>query len=248
LGMAAEGIALDDVDLAVECDAGGPASEPQEGYEFEVVAQRGDDGLEPLGVDVMYRRHLFVMEVIAVKETGLVPRWNASRRERSNRVCHGDYIMAVNGRSGSVVEMVEALKCSGELRLLVRRLKYFEVFLERVPGQKLGLTIAKDCDALIVAVVSDEGVVPDWNRAHPDRQLLVGDTLLEAQQGFIGGRSTLVNILALEPAARIFTFEVNGVSGTPYCIMQVMAQEPPAPKLRIIAQRQGGVPHIAPAG
>lgn len=29
-------------------------------------------------------------------------------------------------RSGSVVEMVEALKCSGELRLLVRRLKYFE--------------------------------------------------------------------------------------------------------------------------
>mmetsp|Transcript_19453 Transcript_19453/g.56524 ORF Transcript_19453/g.56524 Transcript_19453/m.56524 type:complete len:228 (+) Transcript_19453:28-711(+) len=221
--MVADVLALDDVDLAVDSestgacasDDEGAAVEVWEGYDFEVVASREAHGTEPLGVDVICRKRFAAMEVVAVRERGAIPRWNANRGDASERVACGDYILAVNGRMGSIRGMVQALKWSAELHLLMRRSISFEVVLHRVPGQRLGITIAKESTSLVVAAVSDTGAVPDWNHANADRQLLCGDVLVEA----------------------------NGVSGASSAIMEVLAQDPPAPILRILARRQAGVKH-----
>ncbi|OLQ00996.1 hypothetical protein AK812_SmicGene16299 [Symbiodinium microadriaticum] len=107
-----------------------------------------------------------------------------------------DQLVAVNGEAGSKTELFGKLtqkkeSSEGHLELKFRRPKEVKAVLQRAPGrgnvdsfrspgQQLGFTINyfKSSIKLTVAGIDPEGLVPDWNVAHPDSKICLNDHII----------------------------------------------------------------------
>lgn len=166
---------------------------------FEISIERLEQS-EPLGMDVVYRKAVGMMEVIFVRDGGLIARWNSTASSLQDRILHGDFILSLNGRTGSIRSMVDGIKDELTLRLDVRRMSNFEVSLARDPEGKLGLTVKveKLSKYLIVLEILEGGPLQRWNAEHPDNAVRPGDIVLEVN-GLLGEAGDLAQAM-MDPA------------------------------------------------
>mmetsp|Transcript_13508 Transcript_13508/g.31783 ORF Transcript_13508/g.31783 Transcript_13508/m.31783 type:complete len:369 (-) Transcript_13508:14-1120(-) len=61
-----------------------------------------------------------------------------------------------------------------------QNLPTFSVVLEKTPTERLGIEIDVEYSYLLVTRVTPEGLVPSWNRAHPEQAVQTGDHIVGA--------------------------------------------------------------------
>eukprot|EP00439_Symbiodinium_sp_Y106_P051903 s1038_g6.t3 len=140
-----------------------------------------------------------------VKEVygGLIAHWNSTAGPEME-VKAFDQLVAVNGEAGSKSELFSKLTqkkeaSEGPLELKFRRPKEVKAVLQRAPGQQLGFTINyfKSSIKLTVAGIDPDGLVPDWNVAHPDAKICLNDHIIAIN----GLRDTAANMAGMLGAA-----------------------------------------------
>lgn len=164
--------------------------------DFQVRLTKRETG-EPLGIDVRLRADN--LKVISVRG-GLVADWNASAVSWRDEVRVGDRIMEMNGCRGTGKQLVEAMKDQPVLNMVVRRLNHFEVVLHRRADAMLGIHVLLETDHLVVTSVG-EGVVAEWNKAHEQEAVLMGDEIFEVNGVY--GDSERIKEAIMQPDANL---------------------------------------------
>lgn len=130
--------------------------------------------------------------VTTVKPVGLVAEHNADNVHEMLQP--GDVILAVNGKDTWDDMLSELTKCA-TLKFDVQRgthpsaaEKEFFAALDRTDGDMLGVALEKADKGAKVGEVKSEGLIPDWNRHHPDKAFKPGDEIvqLNTSAGFDG--------------------------------------------------------------
>ncbi|CAE7309152.1 ML4 [Symbiodinium natans] len=116
--------------------------------------------------------------VKAILEDGLLPDWNRSSPDKGLKPY--DKIFEVNGKAGSVEELQERIVASGEeLTLSVRRPEHRKISLERTASLGVKLHYKKSSRGVVINEILPEGLLQEWNDAHPSFQIAAGDRILE---------------------------------------------------------------------
>mmetsp|Transcript_34838 Transcript_34838/g.81371 ORF Transcript_34838/g.81371 Transcript_34838/m.81371 type:complete len:306 (-) Transcript_34838:170-1087(-) len=145
------------------------------GSEFMVKLDRSKG--DSLGIDVTHTDGVsLLVENITV---GLVLEYNCKNAEK--RVLAGDRVVEVNGVRGNVTKMLQECRQHQELSLTFLRapLGDFSVVLYKGEDRRLGVDVDHSNGAYLRVESISSGVVKDWNAAHPDRAVRVGDCIIE---------------------------------------------------------------------
>lgn len=135
--------------------------------------------------------------VKAILDDGLLPDWNRSDPERSVRPY--DKIFEVNGQAGTVEELQDRIVLSGEeLTLSVRRPEHREISLVR-EGNSLGVKLhyKKSSRGVVINEILPEGLLKNWNDAHPSLRIVPGDRIL-AIGGATSGAEDMTKMLSTD--------------------------------------------------
>jgi len=150
--------------------------------EFE-RAERESIGLTIIEISA---EHLLVQ---SVKEIGVVPSWNF--RNQNQAILPGDLITDVNGiresfPPGDAAEMLWIMQTSKQLRVSLKRPQGdFKATMQRKEGEQqkgVGVSILRSALGVKVHGLKDEGLIPDWNKAHqhmPEVQFEIGDEIID---------------------------------------------------------------------
>jgi len=156
---------------------------------------------EPLGIDLDIQDGMTAW-VIAVKP-GCVSSYNkfapAGRQVRT-----GDFIMAVNGAAGDASKLIEALNRDFRLELVIRRPVEFHVAVHRrQPDAPLGAEFPEmpTGNCLVINELA-QGLIQEWNEAHQNQCVKVGDRIVEVT-GHRGTAAELLRLLPAEPQLRM---------------------------------------------
>lgn len=108
---------------------------------------------------------------------GLVADWNKTCPPEL-QVCPDQYIMDVNGCTGSSAAMVARLKEDSKVTLTVRRPLHYQALISKQSGSVgLDLNYVVSGAGLLVLAIHD-GPVAEWNRAHPAQEVRKGDRIV----------------------------------------------------------------------
>merc|ERR1712039_902921 len=113
---------------------------------------------------------------------------------RDIRKC--DRIFEVNGIRGDAKDLLQAMKTSPRLELMVRRPKEYRMALKRKSADEaLGLKLLEDGDAIFVKGFEPDCLFEEWNKANWQQPVRKGDRLVEVN-GYRGYPSMLLTTMA----------------------------------------------------
>jgi len=156
-------------------------------HQFTVVLKKQSDS-DPLGLDVRVLKKKQVIEVVKVKEEGLIVRWNAEVSNPLDRVRAGDCIREINGTQGVTQAMLGIVATQLALKLVIVR-RHIEVTLTKGSSDELGVTVEPSLDSIAITHIQDTGLVRQWNEDHPQKAVQVGDSIVSANG--VGGDQML---------------------------------------------------------
>ncbi|CAK9104898.1 unnamed protein product [Durusdinium trenchii] len=122
-----------------------------------------------------------------VKEVygGLLQVWNSSCSP-AEMVQVNDRLIEVDGQQGSKTELCDRLQerkdaGDGVLELKFRRPREKKVVLSKTEGKEFGITLNyfKSASKVLIAGLDEDGLVQDWNLAHPETPVKRGDVIIE---------------------------------------------------------------------
>merc|ERR1712217_272549 len=88
----------------------------------------------------------------------------------------GDFIVMVNNKEGTEV-MLQEMKSSADLQLVVNRPLNFEVTIEK--KQSLGVDLDYCLTGVSLQILAvNLGPLNEWNKAHPDKEVLAKDRIM----------------------------------------------------------------------
>jgi len=156
---------------------------------------------EPLGIDLDIQDGTTAW-VMAVKP-GCVRSYNKFA-PAGRQVQAGDFIMAVNGAAGDASKLIEALHRDFRLELVIRRPVEFHVAVHRRQHDaSLGAEFPEmPTGKCLVIQELAEGLLQDWNEAHQNQCVQVGDRIVEVS-GHRGTAAELLRLLPVTPQLRM---------------------------------------------
>merc|ERR1712187_829830 len=107
-------------------------------------------------------------------------------------------ILEVDGIRTPAEAMVKKLQRRPVAKLLVERGNEFKVSLRKAAdclGMDVGCKATREC--LVIRSILEEGIVHDWNAAHPEKQLKAEDYIVEVN-GTRGPAKMLLDIMKCE--------------------------------------------------
>mmetsp|Transcript_86058 Transcript_86058/g.216643 ORF Transcript_86058/g.216643 Transcript_86058/m.216643 type:complete len:212 (-) Transcript_86058:192-827(-) len=144
--------------------------------EFPVVLEKASDSI-CMTIDSSDGLTLQVRGV----EPGPVTEWNkrhGNAIHRDIRKC--DRIFEVNGIRGDAKDLMQAMKTSPRLELMVRRPSEYRMAMKRKSiDEPLGLKLLEDGDAIFVKGFESGCLFEDWNKANWQQPVRKGDRLVE---------------------------------------------------------------------
>lgn len=159
---------------------------------FIVRAQFAKGQTLGMSFDIVQSENLRINQVESV---GPIADYNQGVPE-DLRVREGDYIMSVNSETGDARAKLAAMYAGGTCVLEIRRPHSFEVSgLDKSQGRLgLDLTFHGKSTAAYIKKVFVDGLIQEYNQAHPERQVRSGD-LIVAVNGQRGVSRDLVQMI-----------------------------------------------------
>jgi len=111
-----------------------------------------------------------------------------------DRVRIGDFVISVNGTRGSGDGLLEKIKTSSRLDMVVHRPVEFSVAVD-LGDRPLGLELMVGAACLLVGKVLD-GATQDWNEANPDQQVRSKDRIIAVGNERASGEELLERLRA----------------------------------------------------
>mmetsp|Transcript_42049 Transcript_42049/g.91853 ORF Transcript_42049/g.91853 Transcript_42049/m.91853 type:complete len:242 (-) Transcript_42049:48-773(-) len=136
--------------------------------------------------------------ICRVHDEGLMARWNQSALE-DEVVVAGDYIVDVRGGASAREQGIAAkMNVAGKLMFVIARPRLFQVKVAKLADSSTGagcgtLGVDLSCKSTTNTLVIQqmrEGPLMEWNRAHPERAVQLGDRILSAD-GVVGDANAL---------------------------------------------------------
>merc|ERR1712032_1733183 len=114
--------------------------------------------------------------MVSQLKAGVVSDWNAGHPSRS--IDYGDLITEVNGVSGTSKALVEEIKASRSMNMLIKRAQLRTVVVSREKNLGAEFISSKSAKALCLKTLN-QGALTDWNRKNPRDPVAEGDRLFE---------------------------------------------------------------------
>lgn len=119
-----------------------------------------------------------------VTDVGLIAAYNATARPECKVEIY-DRIEAVNGKPSSIIgkssgeELITASEGS-KLSLALRKPRRLSVSIDKSPQKPMGInmTYKKASIGIVVKSIDGHGLVSDWNKAHPEAEVMTGDRIV----------------------------------------------------------------------
>lgn len=167
------------------------------GPEFHISVDR-TDGCS-LGIEVEHYTDS-VLIIMKIGE-GLIQDWNTANPDQILE--ENDLIVGANDVLGDVEQILLECRKTAPLSIAIRRPACkssapkkrdteFTVTLDKTQGARLGLDVNHDEGRELFIEKIDEGLVLDWNKEHPDRQVLIDDRIVEVN-GVSGDVKLMLN-------------------------------------------------------
>mmetsp|Transcript_43680 Transcript_43680/g.103093 ORF Transcript_43680/g.103093 Transcript_43680/m.103093 type:complete len:305 (+) Transcript_43680:85-999(+) len=160
-----------------------------------------------IGLDVEIVDDMVIVDQVT---KGQLSTWSANNP--GFEVRPADRIVEVNELAASTTDIMNALTATGngELVIVIRRPRSFEVNLDRKGGDLGMALLAKKGrqQHLRVTKLKEDGVVPQWNRAHEDRRILPGDRLVQVNN-FAGPAANMLEMLRTHEALELRLLRPN---------------------------------------
>lgn len=149
-----------------------PAPSPSSRYQVSIDRSTGTK----LGINVLRSegKSLLINSITG----GLFGEWNRSHPDRPVKV--GDCIVEINGEKGDALRLRDECKKAIMLHMQLEEstVELYKISIDRSSGMKLGIIVRQDGEALLLNAVTG-GLFQKWNRENPDRQVEIGDRIVE---------------------------------------------------------------------
>jgi len=89
----------------------------------------------------------------------------------------GQYIVKVNGIEGDSKKMADELANANQVELSMVRPHVFTVAVAKAKGKSLGLRLSSSKDGVNVITQVDPGLISEWNKMYPDKEVKAGDRI-----------------------------------------------------------------------